>query len=101
MASAASNGSNDPVERMLRLLVQLKLQEIWGDKNQTEIILSLGQLGCTATEISDFTGAPMVTVSPTLSRARKKNGGAEKASRGKKASRSRKTGRGRRGGSNE
>ncbi len=66
-----SNATEDPIERMLRLLIKLKLQEMWEDKSQKEMIESLHGLGCSAAEIGDLLNMPMTSVSPVLSRIRK------------------------------
>jgi DNA-directed RNA polymerase specialized sigma24 family protein len=70
--------SDDEVVRLLRLLVKLKVKEIWGDKSLKEAIEALGEMGCSAAEISELMNAPRNTVAPVLSRARKSSKSSKK-----------------------
>ena len=70
--------SDDEVVRLLRVLVKFKIQEAWAEKNQKEIIVALGRLGCSSLEISELLGVSKNNVAPVLSRARKAPGKAPK-----------------------
>lgn len=64
---------NDPTARLARameLLLKLKIHEIKGDRNQSQMILLLGKLGASAAEIATLLGASRATIDPLLSRAR-------------------------------
>ena len=63
---------NGGFERTLELLLKLKIQELKGDRNQSEMILFLDSLGFQSGEIIRLLGVAAGTVRPTLSRARKK-----------------------------
>jgi DNA-directed RNA polymerase specialized sigma24 family protein len=57
------------VERFLELLVKLTVQQLKGDKSQSEMILLLDSLDFKSGEIANFLGASTATVRPILSRA--------------------------------
>jgi hypothetical protein len=84
MAESELAKLDEPLERMVLLLVKLKLQEVWGEKNLKERVEFLAELGCSSTEISALTGSPLSSVAPVLSRARKQNGKSKKTSRGRR-----------------
>lgn len=78
----------DPIQnvaRSLELLLRLKIEEIRGDRSQTEMIGLLGRLGATAAEIAAMLGAEVKTVAPILSRA--KGSGKKKSRAGARANR--------------
>lgn len=58
--------------RLLESLVRLKLQEVRGEKKQKEMILFLDSLNFTPSEIANFLGTTVNSVSPVLSREKKK-----------------------------
>lgn len=60
------------IHRSVQLLIKLKLTESQGSKTQKEMILLLGDLGCSAGDIVDLLGIPKSSVAPTLSRAKAK-----------------------------
>lgn len=70
----ATDNSRDlqAIERSLELLVKLTVQELKGDKSQSEMILLLDSLGFKSGEIAKFLGASPASVRPILSRARNK-----------------------------
>ena len=59
------------MERLVELLLKVKVHELRGDRGQAEMILLLDTLGFTSGEIIRFLGAPAGTVRPLLSRAHK------------------------------
>lgn len=63
------------IHRSILLLIKLKLTESQDSKTQKEMILFLGDLGCTVGEIVDLLDIPKTSVGPTLSRAKVKNRG--------------------------
>lgn len=65
--------SLERIERLLDILVRLKLRELKADRNQTETILLLGEVGMTGGEIASLVGISRKTVDPTLSKARRKS----------------------------
>lgn len=64
------NDATARLARALELLLKLKIQEIRGDRNQSQMILLLGELGATAAEIEALLGANRATIAPLLSRAK-------------------------------
>lgn len=74
-----ANGDSDSVllriERLLKIMVKLRLEECRADKTQNEMIFLLDGLGCGPTEIADFLGTTKNSVSPVLSRAKRKGKG--------------------------
>ena len=75
---ADSISTNDLLARLCRsveLLIQLKLHEVRGEKNQKEIILLMDSAGFSPGEIGKFLGTSTNNVSPVLSRARQANKG--------------------------
>jgi DNA-directed RNA polymerase specialized sigma24 family protein len=62
----------EDIRRSLDLLLRLKIQEIRGDRSQTEMIHLLGSLGCPPAEIARLIGTTSGTVRPILSRARRR-----------------------------
>jgi len=68
---------NEAVEeiRALRtsveLLVRLKLEEVWGERTQKEMIQLLDSCGCTPTQIASLLKTTTNTVNPVLSRDRR------------------------------
>ena len=60
------------IERALELLLKLKVQELKGERSQSEMILLLDSLGFKSGEIVKCLGASPATVRPILSRARSK-----------------------------
>jgi DNA-directed RNA polymerase specialized sigma24 family protein len=70
---ATDNGKDmQAIERFLELLVKLTVQQLKGDKSQSEMILLLDSLGFTSGEVAKFLGASPATVRPILSRAHSK-----------------------------
>jgi DNA-directed RNA polymerase specialized sigma24 family protein len=65
-------GANQAVERLLELLVKLNIQQLRGEKSQSEMILLLDSIGLKSGEIVRFLGASAATVRPLLSRAHSK-----------------------------
>ena len=63
------------IQRSVQLLIKLKLAEIQGSRTQKDMILMLGELGCSAKEIADLLGIAKTSVAPTLSRAKGKKRG--------------------------
>ena len=60
------------IERFLELLVKLTVQQLKGEKKQSEMILLLDSLGFKSGEIANFLGASTASVRPILSRAHSK-----------------------------
>ena len=60
------------IERSLELLLKLKVQELKGDRSQSEMILLLDSLGLKSGETVKVLGAPPASVRPILSRAHTK-----------------------------
>ena len=63
----------EPIEQLARsvdLLLRLKVREIRGDRNQTQMILLLGEAGATGGEIASLLGVSRTNVDPVLSKAR-------------------------------
>ena len=69
--------------RSLNLLVKLKVKEVQGDRNNTEMILLLHSLGCRPVEIAEALGKTSNDVNPVISRARKQDGKRKKPARKK------------------
>jgi hypothetical protein len=67
---AAMNGMYLKIARSLDLLVRLKIDQIKGSRNQTNMILLLASLGATTPEISSLLRVPTTTVSPIVSKRR-------------------------------
>lgn len=59
----------------LELLVKLKIDEIRGNRTDTEMVLYLSRLGCSPSRIAELLSIPTTTINPILSKARKKKGG--------------------------
>lgn len=71
------SNSNDVLAEIARaadLLLKLKIYELKGERNQSEMILLLDSLGFKSGEIIRLLGASETTVRPILSRARKRKG---------------------------
>lgn len=60
------------IARSLELLLKLKMQELKGERSQSEMILLLDSLGFKSGEIVKLLGASPATVHPLLSRAHRK-----------------------------
>lgn len=60
------------IARSVEMLVRLKVQEIKGERNNTDMIYMLAGLGATSGEISTLLGMKPTSVMPILSRARAK-----------------------------
>ena len=60
------------ISRTLELLVKLKIHELKGDQNQSEMIRLLDSFGFKSGEIIRLLGASQTSVRPILSRARKR-----------------------------
>lgn len=63
----------EPIEQLTRsvdLLLRLKVREIKGDRNQTQMILLLAETGATGGEIASLLGISRTNVDPVLSKAR-------------------------------
>jgi hypothetical protein len=56
--------------RAVDLLVRLKIEEVKGNRNQTDLVRFLAGLGATAAEISSLTNLKRTIVDPILSRSR-------------------------------
>lgn len=56
------------------LLVKLKIDEIRGNRTDTEMVLYLSRLGCSPSRIAELLSIPTTTINPILSKARKKKG---------------------------
>ncbi len=72
---ATGEGNLEGIEALSRsteLILRLKIQELKGDRSQSEMILFLDALGFKAGEIIRLLGATASTVHPILSRGRKK-----------------------------
>ena len=63
------------IERLMKIMVKLRLEELRGEKTQNDMIFFLDGLGCGATEIADLLGANKNSVGPVLSRAKSKSNG--------------------------
>lgn len=62
---------DDPIlqiARSLEILLKLKVEEIKGSRNQTELIHTLGDYGLNGSEIASLLNAPRTTVAPELSK---------------------------------
>ena len=66
--------------RLLELLIRLQIHTMKGERNQTETILWLKDVGFTTAEIVAFTGVARETAAPIISKAKKTSTG----KRGKK-----------------
>jgi hypothetical protein len=58
------------IARSIELLVRLKVEELRGDRNQSDMIRFLADRGATATEIASLMTIKRTTVDPIVSRAR-------------------------------
>jgi hypothetical protein len=58
------------IARAVDLLVRLKIDEVKGTRNQSDLVKFLAGLGATAAEISSLTNLKRTTVDPILSRSR-------------------------------
>lgn len=58
----------------LELLVKMKVDEIRGNRSDTEMVLYLSRLGCSPSRIAQLLSIPTTTINPILSKARKKKG---------------------------
>lgn len=66
------NETLERIERLLKVMVKLKITEFRGDKTQNELIFLLDSLGCGTAEIAELLGTTRNSVSPVLSRAKRK-----------------------------
>jgi hypothetical protein len=72
---ANGDGDNERLgglTRIAELLLRLKIHEMKGERNQTEMICLLDSLSFKSGEIIQFLGASAASVRPILSRGRKK-----------------------------
>lgn len=73
------NGDSDSVilriERLMKIMVKLKLEACRGEKTQNDMIFLLDGMGCSTNEIADLLGASRNSVGPVLSRAKNKGSG--------------------------
>lgn len=58
------------IARSVEMLVRLKIEEIKGSRNKTDMIRFLAGIGATSSEIVSFLAVPLTTVSPIVSKAR-------------------------------
>ena len=58
------------IARSVEMLVRLKVEEIRGSRNKTDMIRFLANLGATSPEIVSFLAVPLTTVAPIVSKAK-------------------------------
>ena len=78
MSETSLEGDVAKIARSVGLLVRLKVDEIKGDRSQSEMIRVLAELGASAAEISSLLNARRTTVDPIVSRARASGSGTRK-----------------------
>jgi DNA-directed RNA polymerase specialized sigma24 family protein len=62
--------SSEPA-RLLELLVRIEVYKLKGERNKTEMVLLLGELGFSSSEIVAALNVPMSTVAPIVSKAKR------------------------------
>lgn len=60
------------LNKLVEVLVKLKLEEVKGERSQKDMILLLGTMGCSSMDVAKLLGVKETTVYPILSRARGK-----------------------------
>jgi DNA-directed RNA polymerase specialized sigma24 family protein len=60
------------LNKLVEVLVKLKLEEVKGERSQKDMILLLGTMGCSSGDVAKLLGVKETTVYPILSRARGK-----------------------------
>jgi hypothetical protein len=58
------------ISRQLDIAVKLSLREHQGERKTIDMIRLLGSLGCSASDIANWLGAPITSVGPILSRTK-------------------------------
>ncbi len=71
--------SLDRISRQLDAGLKLTLKERQGERSTTEMIRMLGELGCASADIANWLRAPITTVKPIVSRAKKPAKGAARS----------------------
>jgi len=73
--------SLDRISRQLDASLKLMLRERQGERSTAEMIRILAELGCASVDIANWLRAPMTTVMPIVSRAKKPARAGRKAKR--------------------
>ena len=74
--------SLDRISRQLDAVLKLTLKERQGERSTAEMIRMLGELGCASADIANWLSAPITSVKPIVSRAKKaKDASARKVKR--------------------
>ena len=60
------------IKRSLDVLIRLRVQDLCAGRSQKEMILLLDSVGCRPSEIAGLLGTTANSVSPVLSRARRR-----------------------------
>jgi hypothetical protein len=60
------------LNKLVEVLVKLKLEEVKGERSQKDMTLLLGKMGCSSGEVAKLLGVKETTVYPIPSRARGK-----------------------------